>query len=182
MGSHKQPSLSDQLWRAIRRQVPQLVLLALGFNCILFMFLGTFLKHQDCHRYAERFLLDAESEFSKSYWIRPKPHILPDITPPQWQKIDDYKKQLPRFEWANRTIADVPLRVVSLARSKERRAKIAAQLGAQNITFEWWDAVDGQHDTLYESEVRFLDSGTQMGWQRCCIVHCFQPGIVSLVS
>lgn len=157
MGAHK-ISLSDRIWRAVRRQVPQLVLLALGFNCILFMFLGTFLKHQDCHSYAERFLLDAESEFSKSYWIRPKPNILPDINPQQWVKIDDYKRQLPRYAWSNRTMREVPLRVVSLSKSVERRAFVSHGLHEQNVSFEFWEAVDGVNDMLYESEVSlYLD-------------------------
>lgn len=53
----------------------------------------------------------------------------------------------------------MPIHVVSLARSQERRARSAARLGALGLEFAFFDAVDGR--ALSEAELAALDPGAR---------------------
>jgi hypothetical protein len=65
----------------------------------------------------------------------------------------------PRFRLAPN--ATLPVFVVSLPGASARRASVRQQLCQRNITFAWWDAVDGAA-ALPEDEVRRYTSGPRL--------------------
>ena len=60
-----------------------------------------------------------------------------------WEETELHKQQLERYTVSAATWEAIPYYVVSLKRAKARRAAVAANLRAENVTFEFFDAVDG---------------------------------------
>ena len=71
-----------------------------------------------------------------------------------WQEIEKSKAQLPRFELSPESFAAMPVWVISLQRSTDRRAAVAQSLQAQALDFEFVDAVDGQDDQVEWEQVQ----------------------------
>ena len=64
------------------------------------------------------------------------------------------KAQLPRFELSPESFAAMPVWVISLQRSTDRRAAVYESLQAQALDFEFVDAVDGQDDQVEWEQVQ----------------------------
>ena len=71
-----------------------------------------------------------------------------------WQEIEQSKAQLPHFELSPESFAAMPVWVISLKLSTDRRAAVAQSLQAQALDFEFVDAVDGQDDQVEWEQVQ----------------------------
>ena len=78
--------------------------------------------------------------------------LMRHLTSDDWDKAAIEQSNLPRYILSQSSFEEVPVWILSLQRSPERRASMLEQLTAANISFEFVDAVDG-HDLLPEEEV-----------------------------
>ncbi|KAL3152793.1 hypothetical protein ABBQ38_012375 [Trebouxia sp. C0009 RCD-2024] len=79
-------------------------------------------------------------------WPAPHRHmrLMRHLTSADWDNAAIEKSNLPRYMLSQKSFEEVPVWILSLQRSPERRASILVQLTAANISFEFVDAVDGQ--------------------------------------
>lgn len=70
--------------------------------------------------------------------------LMRHLTSADWDNAAIEKSNLPRYMLSQKSFEEVPVWILSLQRSPERRASILVQLTAANISFEFVDAVDGQ--------------------------------------
>lgn len=78
--------------------------------------------------------------------------LMRHLTSNDWDKAAIVQSNLPRYTISQRRFEEVPVWILSLQRSPERRASMLVQLTEANISFEFVNAVDGQ-DLLPEEEV-----------------------------